>query len=445
MVTPFAVDLRNRLDALGIDGAAREMLRECRPVLEKQIDDIIRKGYAAILAVPEGKSAYANANMDEVYKTQKNYWLNDVLSDVFNEERIENSARIFVLRQQQGFALRWYFALQTSILQNCIAALIVHFRRDKDKLRRAIDALTRTVMFQLEVASSSYLHATQEQASQALDTAAHEFEQQVSGIVHEVSRSVGTVSAAAVSMADVANQSAREAGSAAASATQTSDNISTVAAATEELTSSIQEISTQVVRATTITESAVNEADGTNQLVQGLAEAVGKIGDVVRLINDIASQTNLLALNATIEAARAGEAGKGFAVVAGEVKHLANQTSRATDEISSQIGAVQGATQEAVAAIQKIGATIGNINQISVALASAVEEQRAATREIARNVDEAARAGQVVSATIGAVSTLAGKTDTTARDLSGTVETLSQQTSTLSRQVDQFLSRIRAG
>ncbi|MBE0529667.1 MAG: HAMP domain-containing protein, partial [Rhodospirillales bacterium] len=197
-------------------------------------------------------------------------------------------------------------------------------------------------------------------------------------------------------MSATAEEATRQASAVAAASEQASANVQTVASAAEELSSSISEISRQVTQASQIAAAAVSEAEQTNVKVQGLAQAANKIGEVVALITDIAEQTNLLALNATIEAARAGDAGKGFAVVASEVKNLANQTAKATDEIGAQIAGIQAATQEAVAAIDSITKTISKINEVNSGVASAVEEQGAATQEIARNVEQAAAGTQEV-------------------------------------------------
>ena len=178
--------------------------------------------------------------------------------------------------------------------------------------------------------------------------------------------------------------------------------------------------------------------------VQGLADAAQKIGEVVSLINDIAAQTNLLALNATIEAARAGEAGKGFAVVAAEVKSLANQTAKATEEIGTQVAGIQGATKDSVEAIKSIGKTIGEVNEIATTIASAVEEQSAATQEIARNVQQAAKGTQEVSSNIAGVTQAAGETGTAATQVLGASGDLAKQSEALREQVDRFLAKIRA-
>jgi methyl-accepting chemotaxis protein len=199
-----------------------------------------------------------------------------------------------------------------------------------------------------------------------------------------------------------------------------------------------------VTQSTEIAGQAVAEANRTNITVQGLSAAAQKIGDVVKLISDIASQTNLLALNATIEAARAGEAGRGFAVVANEVKSLASQTAKATDEISAQVGAMQDATAEAVQAIGGIGRTIGAINEITSAISAAVEQQGAATQEIARNVQQAAQGTGQVSNNISTVNRAADKTGSAASKVLSSAEQLSGQAATLRADVDRFLANIRA-
>jgi methyl-accepting chemotaxis protein len=246
------------------------------------------------------------------------------------------------------------------------------------------------------------------------------------------------------SMAATAEEASRQATVVATAAEEASTNVQTVAAATEELASSVTEIGRQVTQSNNIAAQAVEEANRTNATVHGLSAAAQKIGDVVKLISDIASQTNLLALNATIEAARAGDAGKGFAVVASEVKSLATQTAKATEEISAQVAAMQGATKEAVAAIKSIGGTIGSMNEIATTIAAAVEEQGAATQEIARNVQSAAEGTGQVSSNIQGVNQAADETGAAATQVLSSADELGKQAETLRADVTHFLANIRA-
>ncbi|MEO5375448.1 MAG: methyl-accepting chemotaxis protein [Alphaproteobacteria bacterium] len=278
----------------------------------------------------------------------------------------------------------------------------------------------------------------------AMNQLADNFESSVKGVVNGVASAATEMQSTAESMSAISEETSRQSTAVAAASEQASANVQTVSAAAEELSSSINEISRQVATAAKISASAVDQARHTNEIVQGLATAAGRIGEVVDLINDIAAQTNLLALNATIEAARAGEAGKGFAVVANEVKSLANQTGKATEEISQQIGAVQNSTREAVAAIQAIGGTISEISEISSTIASAVEEQGAATKEIARNVDQAAAGTQDVSRNISGVTQAAEEAGQSANQVLVAAGELSRQAETLRGEVNGFISRVRA-
>jgi methyl-accepting chemotaxis protein len=287
-------------------------------------------------------------------------------------------------------------------------------------------------------------HEEQSRRAEQLEQLCRDFESEVSRVLQQVGASLQEMQGAVTAMAHSAEQTAGEASQASAAATQTAGSVGSVAAATNELSSTINEIARQVSQSSTITGDAAGQARQTNTQIQGLAAAAEKVGAIVQLINEIASQTNLLALNATIEAARAGEAGKGFAVVASEVKNLATQTAKATEEIASHVGAIQGETQRSVSAIQGIATTIDQINQITASVASAVEEQSAATREIAQNIEQATAGTRTVTESIGAVAGAAGESRDAADRLTQATAALSAQSQSLRGGVEQFLARVKA-
>ena len=275
------------------------------------------------------------------------------------------------------------------------------------------------------------------------DALAEKFETAIAHLVDGVSAAAGHLKIKAEAMTAAADETALRATMVLQASQEATENVNTVAAATEELTASVREIARHVERSTMMSGAAVDQARDTNTQIQGLAEAVEKIGAVVKLINDIAAQTNLLALNATIEAARAGEAGKGFAIVASEVKALAGQTAKATEEISSQISAIQQATTASVSAIQDIAGTITQVNETTAAIAGSVEEQGAAAQEIAINVVEAAKGTDGVTANITSVGDAARETGITANEILSAASQLSTSGAVLKRQVDAFLREVR--
>ncbi len=273
---------------------------------------------------------------------------------------------------------------------------------------------------------------------------ADDFERSVGGVIGAVSASVSSMNGSATALSHSADATSQRATAVASATEEANSSVQTVASASEELAASIQEISRRVTESSEIAGSAMTAAGDTDARIKVLAEAAQKIGDVVKLISDIAGQTNLLALNATIEAARAGEAGKGFAVVASEVKALATQTARATEEISQQIGSIQSATGDAVSSIARINEIIRRVNEIGTSIAAAVEEQGAATKEIARNVQQAARGVSDVSSNIAMVTDGTAETGRSATTVREAADALAQQATTLRSEVARFLTGVRA-
>ncbi len=270
------------------------------------------------------------------------------------------------------------------------------------------------------------------------------FDAEISSVLKSVAAASTELQATASQLTATAEETSSQASSVSAATEEASANVQTVAAASEELASSVTEIGRQVAQSASIAQKAVSEADRTNSTVQGLLNDAASIGDVVKLISEIASQTNLLALNATIEAARAGEAGRGFAVVASEVKNLAEQTAKATDQIGTQVTSIQASSGEVVTAIKGISDTINQMNEIAAAIASAVEEQGSATQEIARNVQQAALGTTEISSNVTGVRQAAGDTGAAAHHVLQASTELSEQSERMRAQVESFLGNIKA-
>jgi methyl-accepting chemotaxis protein len=409
--------------------------------LTQQMNDVIdgtKEAYDTYLKLERERNTPLRAQLEELnakISTAANAIAHEaeasVVSDMTRSSRVGLGVGMFVM---------------AVLIASAIFSMLT-FRRHAVASREA-DARAVAMRLEADERAAAEKKAAAEKADAERKTTmrelADEFEKAVGKIVDTVSTTSMELESAAGSMSQTAETTQQLSATVASASEESSTNVQSVATATDEMAASVNEISRQVQESSRIANEAVAQAQKTDGRISQLSHAAGRIGDVIKLITAIAEQTNLLALNATIEAARAGEAGKGFAVVAQEVKQLAAQTAKATDEIRGQIAGMQTATRESVAAIKEIGETIGRISQIATTVASAVEEQGAATQEIARNVQQAAQGTAQVTGNIGEVTRGASETGSAAAQVLVSAQSLANESNQLKSEVTKFLDTVRA-
>ena len=373
-----------------------------------------------------------------------------ILDGTFDETYEASAIRIGeLLYARMGFELCWYIAgyglVLTGLLQSLADSVPGVFDwRAKQKKADLQRAIVKAATFDMSMVISAYMEARRRGRGETLQRLASDFEEAIGGAATIVSSSANELENSAASLTTAAEDTQRRSAEVASVFEHVSESVQAVAAAAEQLASSVEEIGRQVHESSRVATGAADHASKTDTRINELSDAAERVGDVVRLITSIAERTNLLALNATIEAAKAGEAGRGFAIVASEVKALATQTSKATEEVNVHIVAMQAATNDSVAAIKEIGATIGNLSEISAAIAAAVEEQGAATREISRNVHQAAQGTQEVAASFVDVNNGAAEVEAATAQLLSSAQALSGEGSHLEGEVQSYLARIRS-
>jgi methyl-accepting chemotaxis protein len=443
-------DAERRLAFLKIDDTTKRSLQRFRPVLEQALPDIIKAFYEHLRTEPRLMAFFSSdSSLARASDMQTKHWFN-LFNGTFDRAYFESVRRIGLVHSRIGLEPRWYIGgysftvsrLYDVAVKSCSSR--IRPARAQRELSELLRALNQVVMLDMDLAISIYLEENRATHRRELDALAGSFSDSVKSVVAAVADSARELEASARSMTDIAAETGRQAVAVAAASEQASNNVQTVAAAAEELSNSIHEITNQVGQFAGVANEAVADAERTDAKMQLLVNAADKIGEVIGLINDIASQTNLLALNATIEAARAGEAGRGFAIVAAEVKSLANQTAGATEDIRAQVEQIQSGSADAAGAIQGVNLTIRKMNEITLAISSAVEEQSATTKEIARNVEQAAGGANDVAANISGVTNAAGETGRVAGTVLAASAALGEHCVTLTREVDAFLRKITA-
>ncbi|MFT3995948.1 MAG: globin-coupled sensor protein [Asticcacaulis sp.] len=443
-MSDFAFESGERLAFAQITAADRVILSALWPVVSEHLPDILTRFYSHLFSYPHLR-AMAGDKQATLERAQYAHW-ERLFSGRFDADYFAQTEKIGRAHERIGLEPRWYIGAYRFALNELVAVIMKRRRFSPGKAVAEVQAVNKAVLLDLDLAISTYqtvlLEQRRKQADQT-EAAIATFQTAAFSILDKVQNSGRGLKDAAENLAQVVTDASDNAGRVTHSSRETADSVSSVAAATEELSKSINEVTSQISGAARAISDTVRLMDASRTDINDLLESARQVGDVVNLINDIASQTNLLALNATIEAARAGEAGRGFAVVATEVKQLATQTSRATGDISRQISEIQTATRNAVTAIERISASMGEVEQITTTIAATAEEQGAATQEISRSISRTSAGAQTLSEGIVGVTEAISHTAGTSDMVGGAAASLNSSASELTEEVRAFFEVLR--
>ncbi len=438
-------DRDRRLSFARITSEDSQQLQQVWPVILPHLPRILKAFYRHVSGEP-GLGRMIAGSEDRLQSAQMRHW-QSLFNDGFSQGYFDNAFTIGKTHHRIGLEPRWYIAAYQFVLDELVEILALKYRFNPKGLSRALTAVNKAVFMDLDIALSTYQSASEDvirARAKATDDAITDFRKEFETILGFFSTSSQTLMSTSGNLSRVADSAQNASQTVGNFADRSSSDSQSVAAAAEELTKSIMEISGQISGASGGIRSVVHMAESSSSEVSQLSTAVTKIGDILGLIQGIASQTNLLALNATIEAARAGDAGKGFAVVATEVKALADQTARATTEISQHIQAIQGSTNKAVVSIRDIVTAVSEVEGSTASIAAAVEEQTAATNEIASNIQHVSDASASLSEHVGSLNSAVQQTQAATSSVDESARALTAQSQELARHAEQFFAKLRA-